>query len=112
MHDIFAISQTTHKWIRDCKTVNGRAESDHTSVAIKLAITYIKFKHNTVIKVGTDWMNVKTNEGWEASYCDTLKYLVDDSTLYDNFKEWILKAGEKTATTIKQKYEGWYQFSR
>ena len=112
MHDIFAIAQTTHKQIWDCKAVNDGAESDHAAVAIKLAITSIKFKHNTVIKGGTDWMKIATAEGCAASYCETLKSLVDESTLYDNFNEFILKAGEQTAMIIKQKYEGWFQFIR
>ena len=44
MHDTFDISQTAHKIIRDCKEVNGGAESDHASVAIKLGITSIRLK--------------------------------------------------------------------
>ena len=35
--------------IWDCKAVNYGAESDHVASVIKLAIKYIKFKHNTVI---------------------------------------------------------------
>ena len=54
MHDIFAIVQTTPKHICACKSVKHGAESYHAAVAIKLAIIYIKFKHNAVIKGVTD----------------------------------------------------------
>ena len=80
MYDIFTISQTTHKRIWDCKSVNYGAENDHTAVAIKQNITYIKFKHNTVIKGVIDCTNILTDKGCAASYCETLKSLVYDST--------------------------------
>ena len=76
MHDIFTIAQTTYKQTRDCKAVYNGAESDPDS-EIKISIASIKFKHNTVIKVFTDWKNITTNEGSTASYCETLESLVD-----------------------------------
>ena len=80
MHDILALSQTTHKWIWGCKSVNNWVESDHIDVTIKLAIKFIKFKHNKVIKRVTELRKIVTDEGYITSYCDTLKYIVDDST--------------------------------
>ena len=112
MHDIFAIVQTTHKNIQDCKSFNDGAHSDHANVSIKLAITYIKSKHNLVIKEGTDWTKISVDAGFAALYFETLKFLLDRSTFYDNFNSCILKVGEQTAKIIKQKFEGWFQFSR
>ena len=42
-----------------------------------------------------------TAEGCYASYCETLKYLVDDSTSHENFNECILKAGKQNTTITK-----------
>ena len=72
-HDIFDISQTTHKRIRYCIPVNDRVKSYHAAVEIKLAVTYIRFKHNTLINRGTDCTNISTDEGYAASYYETLK---------------------------------------
>ena len=58
MHDIFSIDKTTHKRIRGCKAVNNGAEIYHEAVEIKLAIMYIKFKHNKFIEGVADWMNI------------------------------------------------------
>ena len=110
MHNIFTITQITHKQIRYFKAVNDGAESYHTAVAIKLAIKYVKFKHNTVIKVVNYCTNILTDERYAVSYCEALKYLVYKSILYDNFNECILKSGKQTATIIKHKCEGWFNF--
>ena len=80
MHGILNIDQTKHKRIRDRKAVNYGADSDHTAVAIKLAITSIKLNHNVFIKRVTDWMKILTDEGYAALYCETLKYLVNEIT--------------------------------
>ena len=66
MLNILSISQTTHKKIQDCKAVNDGEESDYSDVKIKLYIISIKIKHNTVIKVGTDWTNIKNDKGCVA----------------------------------------------
>ena len=58
MHDIFSIAKTTPKRIRGCKAVNNGAEIYHEAVEIKLAIMYIKFKHNKFIEGVADWMNI------------------------------------------------------
>ena len=84
MHGIFTIAQTAHKKTRDCKSVNDGAESDHADLYIKISITYIKLKHNTVTNIRTDWTKIETNEGYADSYCETIKYLVDEITSYDN----------------------------
>ena len=78
------------------------------AVETKLAITSIKCKHNSVIKGVTGWTNIVTDEGYAYLYCETLKSLVDESTLYDNFNECILEAGIQTETIIKQKCERWF----
>ena len=95
MHEILTIYQTTYKRIWDRKSIRYGAESDHVDVPIKLAITSIKFKLNTFIKGVIDWINIVTGEVYEDSYCDTLKYLLDESTSYDKFNECILKSGKK-----------------
>ena len=82
------------------------------AVETKLAITSIKCKHNSVIKGVTGWTNIVTDEGYAYLYCETLKSLVDESASYDNFNEYILKAGKQTAMIIKQKFEVWFQFIR
>ena len=55
IYDIFAITKTTHKLIRDFKAVRNLAESDQVAIEIKLTIQYIKLKHNAVIKGVSDW---------------------------------------------------------
>ena len=85
MHVILAIYHTKHNLIKEFKSVNDGADIDHTSVAIKLAIPYIKSKHNAVINGVTDWTKIVNDEGFEHLYCETIKYIVDKSTLYDAF---------------------------
>ena len=80
MHDILTIDQTTHKQIRDRKSVNDGADSEHAAVVVKLAITFIKFKHSSVIKRVTYWVKILTDEVYAALYCETLKYLVNEIT--------------------------------
>ena len=104
MHDIFIISQTTYKRIWYCKAVNDGAERDHSDVDVKLDITSIKFQHNIVIKGVTKWTSIVTDEGYAASYCEKIKYLVDEIASHDNFNECTLKSGKQTATITKHKY--------
>ena len=111
MHDIFAIVQTTHKNIQDCKSFNDGAHSDHANVSIKLAITYIKSKHNLVIKEGTDWTKISVDAGFAALYCETLKFLLDRSTFYDNFNSCILKVGEQTEKLSNKNLKGGFSLA-
>ena len=87
MHDIFTIAQTTHKRIRYCKSVSNGAESDHAAVEIESDITSIKLKQDAVIKGVNDWTNILTDEGYVALYFKTIQYIVDESTLYDDFND-------------------------
>jgi len=50
MLDLFAMLQSTHKWVRDCVIVNDEIDSDHSAVKLKLLLTSIEFKNNAVIK--------------------------------------------------------------
>ena len=93
MNDILAMVQTKHKQIRGCKEVYDGAEIDHADVAIRLATTSIRFKHNIFIKGVSECTNIVTDEGFSALYCETLKYLVNDIISYENFNEYILKPG-------------------
>ena len=59
-----------------------------------------------------DWINIVTGEVYEDSYCDTLKYLLDESTSYDKFNECILKSGKKTENIIKHKCKWCFRLIR
>jgi hypothetical protein len=61
MHDIFVCSKTMHKRVRNCNVVDDGIDSDHRAVALKLAITSIKFNGNKITKGAIDWNTILYN---------------------------------------------------
>ena len=112
MHDLFVCSQSLHKRVRDCEVVDDGADSDHDAICIKLAITSIKFKGSAITKGVIDWTSILNDERYKELYNHHLRCLVNENTSYDDFNQHIMTAGEFTATLVKEKCEGWFQFNR
>ena len=112
MHDVFVAAGDLHRRIRDCKTVDDGIDSNHAAVAIKLAITSIKFKGRAISRGTVNWEKILTGEYYLEVYNQNFKSMVTDDMSYDDFNGCIIKAGELTALIVKKKCEGWFQFNR
>ena len=111
MHDVIAVSSKILKRVRDCKVVDDGIDSDHSAVSITISLTSIKFKGKAVSRGIIDWNKILADETTRAIYVQHLKDLTTDNMPYEDFNAAVLQAGELTATIVRTRVEGWFQFS-
>ena len=111
MHDIFAYSQSLHKWIHDCKAVPHGAVSDHKAERLSIMLMSIKFCGHALSRGTINWPNILSDDHNHAMYKEHLLMLMTGPTQWDDHQELILQVGSLTATTHKRQCEGWFQMS-
>ena len=106
MHDIFACSQSLHKWVEDFKAVLNGVASDHQAVRLCLALLSIKFKAHAILRGTINWPKILSNKHTQMVYN---KYLITLTTLdmeCNDYQAMIMKAGELTVTHHTCQYDG------
>jgi hypothetical protein len=112
MHDIFASSQSLHKWIRICKAVLDGVKSDHRAVQQKIMLLSIKFKSRVVSRGTINWQKILSDENLQMVYSKHLQSMTTPDMDYDDYNKIIIRAGELTATAHKRNCKGWFQASQ
>ena len=112
MHDVFACSHSLHKRVRNCKAVDDGTESDHSAVALRIALTSIKYKGCSVSRGVINWTKILNDDRYREIYNQHLLNMTTDDMSYEDFHDHVIKAGELTAMVIQRNCEGWFQFSR
>ena len=111
MLDNFVCSEKFFKRVKDCKVVSTGVRSDHSAIQVTFKLTSIKFKVNAKKHVIIDWKKINNNPIVNKQFNDKLTEVLTKETDYTNFNLNILKAAKETATTSKQKNNGWFQNS-
>jgi hypothetical protein len=112
MHDVLVCSQSTHERIHDCKATDYGIDSDHSVVSLDLILTSIKFKECTVSRGESDWHKIASNDQLQIIYNSHLTSLTTPDINFTEFNASILQVGKLTATVLKEKCKGWFQFSQ
>jgi hypothetical protein len=112
MHDVLVCSQSTHKRIHDCKATDDGINSDHSAVSLDLILTSIKFKERTVSRGKIDWRKIASDDQLQIIYNGHLTSLTTPDMDFTEFNASILQSGKLTATVLKEKCKGWFQFSQ
>jgi hypothetical protein len=111
MHDVLVCPQSTHKQIHDCKATDDGIDSDHSAISLDLILTSIKFKERTVSRGKIDCCKIASNNQLQIIYNIHLTSLTTPEMDFTEFNASIFQAGELTATVLKEKCKGWFQFS-
>ena len=113
MLDVMVCSSGLQKRVQNCKVVEDGLESDHRAVRMEMILTSIKFKENSTAYGGsTDWRKIMTDTKYKACFNKNALALTSANMDYDDFNTAILDAGKATIVTIKERCQGWYEFSK
>ena len=68
MHDVVACVKSMHKHVRNCKAVDNGTESDHSAVALCIALTSIKYKGSAAMRGIIDWAKILADGKYSEIY--------------------------------------------
>ena len=113
MLDIFSISSTAFKRVRNCSLSPG-IPSDHGAVGINLSRSSIKHIGERKVTRGViNWEKIRNDSITRATFNARLEMLNQESSLtYSSYFENVLRAGADTAMHIIDKEKGWFEDKR
>ena len=113
MLDVIVCSSGLHKRVQNCKVIEDGLESDHRAVRMEMILTSIKFKECSTAHGGsTDWRKILTEKEYKERFNENALALTSANMDYDDFNTAILDAGKASVMTIKERCQGWYEFSK
>jgi len=87
--------------------------SDHRAIRLDFVLTSIKFKETHLLYGGNiDWRKILTNDDCRKLYNDAALEATTIDMNYEEFNDAIRQSGMNTAISLKERCEGWYEFSQ
>jgi hypothetical protein len=113
MLDAIVCSKTLHKRINNCWVILDDIGSNHRAIRLDLVLTSIKFKETQSLYGGNiNWRKILTNDDCCKPYNDAALEATTIDMNYEEFNDAIHQSGMNTAISLKERCEGWYEFSQ
>ena len=116
MLDVFSVSNSIFKRVKDCGIINGGVTSDHTAVKITIQLSTIQMQPNnksdTINSGKTDWNAIMTNPTLKRQYNSTLTNQLASDPAYTSFFSTVVDTGKATATKLPTTPVDWFEFSK
>ena len=111
MLDVFSVSSSSFKRVRNCKTYKG-ISSDHEAVELHLSLTQIKHSGDSSLSKGViDWDKIMHDEPTRLAFNNNLEKLNNEiiGLTYSQFFENVMRAGSETAMKVIAPDKGWFE---
>ena len=115
MLDVFSISGSSWKRVRDCETIENGATSDHSAVSIKIHLNSIaaNIKTNEMYAGKEDYAKIVAETEENEKFNKILEELAPGETPnYTHFFQSVMVAAKATATKLQKKPIDWFEFSK